>query len=91
MRFASTPSLNRVTVIVQVAGGVWRPVEQDMREMQRQVQLVIDGLVASGTERGVWPEFGAHGKDAATIRHALTFAVGVPGLPGDTTSEDLAD
>lgn len=39
----------------------------------------------------VWPEFGAHGKQASTIRHALTHAVGVPGVPADTTPEDLCD
>jgi CubicO group peptidase (beta-lactamase class C family) len=39
----------------------------------------------------VWPEFGAHGKQAATIRHALTHSVGVPGVPADTTPEDLCD
>jgi len=39
----------------------------------------------------LWPEFGAHGKQAATIRHALTHTVGVPGVPADTTPEDLCD
>ncbi|HEV8191306.1 MAG TPA: serine hydrolase domain-containing protein, partial [Ktedonobacterales bacterium] len=39
----------------------------------------------------LWPEFGAHGKEAATIRHALTHTVGVPGVPADTTPEDLGD
>jgi CubicO group peptidase (beta-lactamase class C family) len=39
----------------------------------------------------LWPEFGAHGKDRATIRHALTHTVGVPGLPADTTPEDVCD
>jgi CubicO group peptidase (beta-lactamase class C family) len=39
----------------------------------------------------LWPEFGAHGKEAATVRHALTHTVGVPGIPTDTTPEDLCD
>jgi CubicO group peptidase (beta-lactamase class C family) len=39
----------------------------------------------------LWPEFGAHGKQSATIRHALTHTVGVPGLPPDTTPEDLCN
>ena len=39
----------------------------------------------------LWPEFGAHGKEAATVRHALTHTVGVPGIPADTTPEDLCD
>jgi CubicO group peptidase (beta-lactamase class C family) len=38
-----------------------------------------------------WPEFGAHGKETATLRHALTHSVGVPGVPTDTTPEDLCD
>ncbi|NLG27288.1 MAG: beta-lactamase family protein [Chloroflexi bacterium] len=28
-----------------------------------------------------WPEFGAHGKDAITVRHVLTHTAGVPHLP----------
>ncbi|MFC5748163.1 serine hydrolase domain-containing protein [Actinomadura rugatobispora] len=39
----------------------------------------------------LWPEFGAHGKERATVRHALTHTVGVPGLPDGTTTEDLCD
>ena len=39
----------------------------------------------------LWPEFGAHGKEKATVRHALTHTVGVPGLPADITPEDLCD
>jgi CubicO group peptidase (beta-lactamase class C family) len=39
----------------------------------------------------LWPEFGARGKQAATVRHALTHTVGVPGIPADTTPEDLCD
>ncbi|MFC7383615.1 serine hydrolase domain-containing protein [Sphaerisporangium rhizosphaerae] len=39
----------------------------------------------------LWPEFGAHGKQGATVRHALTHSTGVPALPVDTTPEDLID
>jgi CubicO group peptidase (beta-lactamase class C family) len=39
----------------------------------------------------LWPEFGAHGKGTVTIRHVLTHSAGVPGLPPDTTPEDLCD
>jgi CubicO group peptidase (beta-lactamase class C family) len=39
----------------------------------------------------VWPEFAAHGKDKVTLRHVLTHSAGVPGLPGDTTPEDICD
>jgi CubicO group peptidase (beta-lactamase class C family) len=39
----------------------------------------------------LWPEFGAHGKQTATVRHALSQSVGVPGLPPGLTVEDLCD
>jgi CubicO group peptidase (beta-lactamase class C family) len=39
----------------------------------------------------LWPEFGAHGKENATVRHALSQSVGVPGLPSGLTVEDLTD
>jgi CubicO group peptidase (beta-lactamase class C family) len=39
----------------------------------------------------LWPEFGARGKEKATIRHALSQSVGVPGLPAGLTVEDLCD
>jgi CubicO group peptidase (beta-lactamase class C family) len=39
----------------------------------------------------LWPEFGAHGKQGATLRHVLTHSIGVPGVPADTTVEDLCD
>ena len=36
-------------------------------------------------------EFGVHGKEKATVRHALTHAIGVPGIPAHTMPEDLCD
>ncbi|MFG1946822.1 serine hydrolase domain-containing protein [Nonomuraea sp. NPDC048826] len=39
----------------------------------------------------LWPEFGARGKERATIRHALSHQAGVPGVPVATTPEDLCD
>lgn len=39
----------------------------------------------------LWPEFGAHGKQAVTMRHVLTHSAGVPGIPLTTTPEDLCD
>jgi len=39
----------------------------------------------------VWPEFGSHGKDKVTLRHVLLHTAGVPGLPPDTTADDLCD
>lgn len=38
-----------------------------------------------------WPEFGAHGKDRATVRHALTHTIGVPQLPPAVTAAELCD
>ena len=39
----------------------------------------------------VWPEFGTHGKDRVTLRHVLLHTAGLPGLPADTTVEQLCD
>ena len=39
----------------------------------------------------VWPEFGAHGKADATLRHALTHQTGVPQTPVGYTPEWLPD
>jgi CubicO group peptidase (beta-lactamase class C family) len=39
----------------------------------------------------LWPEFGAHSKETATVRHALSQSAGVPGLPDGLTVEDLTD
>jgi CubicO group peptidase (beta-lactamase class C family) len=39
----------------------------------------------------VWPEFGAHGKERATLRHALTHQTGVPQTPVGYTPDWLSD
>jgi CubicO group peptidase (beta-lactamase class C family) len=39
----------------------------------------------------VWPEFGAHGKQAATLRHALSHQTGVPQTPVGYTPAWLPD
>src|SRR3982074_2169850 len=39
----------------------------------------------------LWPEFGAHGKQKVTVRHVLSQTAGVPGIPLNTTMEDLCD
>ena len=39
----------------------------------------------------LWPEFAAHGKQAVTVRQVLDHTAGVPGIPPDTTVEDLCD
>jgi CubicO group peptidase (beta-lactamase class C family) len=49
-------------------------------------QLDYDAPVAA-----YWPSFGAHGKDRATVRDALTHRTGVPHVPPGTTVVDLAD
>src|SRR5215210_945605 len=54
--------------------------------------LVERGLFGYDTPiEELWPEFGVHGKETATVRHVLTHTVGVPGIPADTTPEDLCD
>jgi CubicO group peptidase (beta-lactamase class C family) len=39
----------------------------------------------------LWPAFAAHGKGAVTVRQVLDHTAGVPGIPLDTTVEDLCD
>jgi CubicO group peptidase (beta-lactamase class C family) len=39
----------------------------------------------------VWPEFGAGGKGAATVRHALCHRAGVPAIREPLTDHDLVD
>lgn len=54
--------------------------------------LVERGLLDYDTPIAeLWPEFAAHGKGSATVRHALTHSVGVPGVPEDLKPEDLFD
>lgn len=54
--------------------------------------LVERGLFGYDTRVAeLWPEFGAHGKEGATVRHVLTHTVGVPGIPDQTRPEDLCD
>jgi CubicO group peptidase (beta-lactamase class C family) len=54
--------------------------------------LVERGLFGYDTALvDLWPEFGAHGKQKVTVRHVLSHTAGVPGIPMDTTMEDLCD
>jgi len=39
----------------------------------------------------LWPEFGACGKQKVTVRHVLNHSAGVPGIPLETTIEDLCN
>tara|TARA_R110002072_G_scaffold152816_1_gene302487 strand:- start:611 stop:1750 length:1140 start_codon:yes stop_codon:yes gene_type:complete len=38
-----------------------------------------------------WPEFGVHGKHAATVRDALTHRTGIPQMPEGTSPEMMCD
>ena len=38
-----------------------------------------------------WPEFAANGKDAITVRHALTHTAGIPQMPAEVTPEMMTD
>ncbi|RJL22813.1 serine hydrolase domain-containing protein [Bailinhaonella thermotolerans] len=39
----------------------------------------------------LWPEFARNGKQGVTVRHVLTHTAGVPGVPLDSTPEDMCD
>src|SRR5687768_15687905 len=39
----------------------------------------------------LWPEFGAHGKEGVTVRHVLSHSAGLPGVPLDSTPQDMCD
>jgi CubicO group peptidase (beta-lactamase class C family) len=39
----------------------------------------------------VWPEFGSRGKDRIMLRHVLLHTAGLPGLPAETTIDQLSD
>jgi CubicO group peptidase (beta-lactamase class C family) len=94
------PVVDAVAGIADPATG--RPVTSDTPFYAYSTGKGVTATVAHVlAERGVfgydtpivelWPEFGAHGKESATVRHALTHTVGVPGVPADTTPEDLCD
>ena len=54
--------------------------------------LVDRGLFGYDTPVAkIWPEFGARGKQAVTIRQVLNHSAGVPQIPLDTTPEDLCN
>jgi len=56
------------------------------------LQLVDAGLVGLDDPIvSVWPEFGAGGKEAATVRHALCHRAGVPAIREPLTNDDLWD
>jgi CubicO group peptidase (beta-lactamase class C family) len=54
--------------------------------------LVERGLFGYDTPVAqLWPEFGAHGKQSVTVRHVLNHTAGVPGIPMETSIEDLCN
>jgi CubicO group peptidase (beta-lactamase class C family) len=54
------------------------------------LELVDAGLIALDDPiASVWPEFAAHDKGAATLRHALCHRAGVPALRTTLTNSDL--
>lgn len=54
--------------------------------------LVGTGAVGYDTPVAeLWPEFGARGKETATLRHVLTHSAGVPAMPRGIGPADLAD
>jgi CubicO group peptidase (beta-lactamase class C family) len=54
--------------------------------------LVERGLFAYDTPVAkIWPDFGARGKGSVTVRNVLDHSAGVPGIPLDTTIEDLCN
>lgn len=56
------------------------------------LQLVDEGVLSLDQPiADVWPEFAAHGKGAATIRHALCHQAGVPAIRDRLTDDDLWD
>ena len=56
------------------------------------LELVDAGLIAlDDPVARVWPEFGAEGKEGATLRHALCHRAGVPALRVPLTNDDLWD
>jgi len=54
------------------------------------LQLVEDGRIGlDDPVSSVWPEFGAAGKEHATLRHALCHRAGVPAIREQLTDDDL--
>ncbi len=54
------------------------------------LQLVDSGLIGLDDPiASVWPEFGAGGKQGATVRHALCHRAGVPAIRERLTNDDL--
>jgi CubicO group peptidase (beta-lactamase class C family) len=94
------PLVDAVAGVADPATG--RPVTSDTPFFSYSIGKGVAATVVHVlAERGVldydtpivelWSEFGAEGKQNATIRHALSQSVGVPGLPPEVTVEDMCD
>jgi beta-lactamase family protein len=57
-----------------------------MHALVEQGELEYDAPVTR-----YWPEYGANGKERATVANLLTHSAGVPQLPPDGTPEQVAD
>lgn len=57
-----------------------------MNRLVEQGQFAYDTRVAE-----IWPEFGAQGKETATVRNVLQHTAGVPGIGTGTTVEEVCD
>jgi CubicO group peptidase (beta-lactamase class C family) len=56
------------------------------------LQLVDAGLIGlDDPVAAIWPEFGAEGKESATVRHALCHRAGVPAIRERLINNDLWD
>jgi CubicO group peptidase (beta-lactamase class C family) len=57
------------------------------------VHRLVDRDVLSYDTRlaELWPEFGAHGKEAITVAHVLEHSAGIPYFPAGLTPDDVAD
>lgn len=94
-------------LVVDVYGGIadvttGRPVGGDtLFNVFSVTKAVVATAVHVQAERGrveydapiatYWPEFAANGKDAITVRHALTHRTGMPQMPEGTTPESICD
>jgi CubicO group peptidase (beta-lactamase class C family) len=93
--------------VVDLWGGVadprtGRPWEQDTLAVGFSLTKGVSSIVAHMlVERGqleldapvttYWPEFGAAGKQATTVRHVLSHRTGLPAVDGPVTREQFAD
>lgn len=104
---AAVTVIRRGEVLVDLWGGWadaagTRPWARDtMVDFYSVGKSMVSALVLATVDRGeitldtpvvdVWPEFGQHGKEAVTVRHALSHRAAVPAIRAPLTDEDLYD